>query len=70
MKNKNKRSLQIQLCMNIIIYHLWLLHTCSEFRMQNIQANTLDPWLTAKRPNAHVIPIKGSSIIVAFMTFL
>ena len=40
--------------------------TCSELSIVNIQANTLDSWLTAKRPNTHVIPSKGSSIIVAF----
>ena len=49
---------------------LFVVITCSELRMVNIQANTLDPWLTAKRPNAQVIPSKGSNIIVAFMTFL
>ena len=40
--------------------------TCKELNMVNIQANTLDPWLTANIPNTHVMPSKGSSITVAF----
>ena len=44
--------------------------TCKELRTVNIQANTLDSWLTASRPNTHVIPSKGSSITVAFKIVL
>ena len=44
--------------------------TCNELSIVNIHANTLDSWLTAKRPNAQVIPNNGSSITVAFMTLL
>ena len=40
--------------------------TCKELRIANIQANTLDSWLTANIPNTHVNPSIGSSIIVAF----
>ena len=40
--------------------------TCKVFRIVNIQANTLDSWLTANKPNTHVIPSSGSSITVAF----
>ena len=44
--------------------------TCKELRTVNIQANTLDSWLTASRPNTHVIPSKGSSITVLFKIVL
>ena len=44
--------------------------TCRELRTVNIQANTLDSWLTANRPNTHVIPSNGSSITVAFSKVL
>ena len=44
--------------------------TCKELRMVNIQANTLDSWLTANIPNTHVIPSKGNSITVAFKRIL
>ena len=38
--------------------------------MLNIQANTLDAWLIASRPKAHVIPSNGNSITVAFIIVL
>ena len=72
MKNKNKCSLYRQdleyICISSTNFQYVL--TCSELRMVNIQANTLDSWLTANRPNTHVIPSKGSSIIVAFIMHL
>ena len=40
--------------------------TCKVFSIVNIQANALDSWLTANKPNTHVIPSRGSNITVAF----
>ena len=52
------------------MYRVRSFFTCNEFRIVNIQANTMVSWLTASKPNTHVIPSKGDSITVAFRSDL
>ena len=71
-KSKNKQSLvdKILFSVHINCNCLVIYRTCSELRMVNTQANTLDSSVIASRPNTHVIPSKGNNITVAFKTVL